>query len=249
MNNMIKLNQGKWRKEGERMRIKKILVSLLIGGVVMTSGCSQIEKQKQQKVRNEVEQEFYKLDTVYPTSSLEELMEKFPGKEIQINHFVTKKQEEGKIYSYYMSFKIDKEKNITGKVEVEDTTETLSIKLNEYNLVYNKKTKKFEREDGEKVDDVVKNIKFLFQMLDVKNNPLKDWNNTYARSIENINSYSLVYEINNEEISKYIGFENSEIKLHLSGSDRLFIDGDIGTFQISNKNSKERLLEGILIKN
>ena len=64
------------------MKIRKVIQVLLLGGMVMIVGCEQSNTTNNE--RSEIEDKFSRLGEVYPTKDLEELMEKFSNKKIQI---------------------------------------------------------------------------------------------------------------------------------------------------------------------
>ena len=226
------------------MKIKKILLAFILGGLLLITGC-----QSKASLRTEIEGKFTKLSEVYPTENLEELMNKFPDKEIKILHFETRKESDDKLYTKNIVLEI-KDKNIIGKVSVYDYSITPEKKLDEYKIIYNQDAKKLEREDGKKLDPQVENVKFLFQMLDVKNNPLSRWNNERVDKIEGNGGYSATYYINNKELFDYLNISNTkDIRIDLRNKERYSKEGDIGTFQLFTPKDESDLLENIVIEN
>ena len=223
------------------MKLKKISLAFILGGLVMITGC-----QNKASLRAEIEGKFTKLSEVYPTENLEELMNKFPDKEIKILHFETRKESDGRFYRNNLSL-IAREHKIIGTLEFVDTTERPEKKLDEYKVVYNKNIKKLEREDGKKLDPQVENIKFLFQMLDIKNNPLNSWSNEMVRKIENNGSYSLTYNIKNKELADYLQIDDN-IRISIESDNRGFRQGKVGSIHLTGKNGGNSLLESIFIE-
>ena len=229
------------------MSIKKKLIATLLGMIlIVTTSCSSFGN------RSRVEQAFWKLDQVYPTSSLEELIEKFPDKVVYIYHAESRiSKVTGNFFDYNLSITKDKKGEISGKITIIDLDapeykKSYGEDKVSYEVEYDKSTKKFVYKDTKKEVEELSDIKFLFQMLDVKNNPIQKWENNSAKYREITSDYMLTYYIENEELAKYLDVDKRiKISLERNGNNTV----SVGSWQVYGMKNGNLFLEDVSVYN
>ncbi len=163
-----------------------------------------------------IESKFRSIGTIYPTETLEELFEKMPnGGEI----YTGVDKEDGEyLYSYQFSLNVDSSKKyISGtykKIRGDKYGEAEVVE--EFEVAYSEE-KGMYAVDGREVEEWMKDMKFIFQLLDLRKEKLKKFKEINRAYAEDGMYKRLEYQIENEKLREYMDMpkeRNLTIKLH-----------------------------------
>ena len=163
-----------------------------------------------------IESKFSSVGSIYPTETLEELFEKMPnGGEIYAG--VGKKDGED-LYNYLFSLSVDSSKKyISGTYKkIRGVKNGEAEVVEELEVAYNEE-KGMYAVDGREVEEWMKDMKFIFQLLDLRKEKLKKFKEINRAYAEDGMYKRLEYQIEDEKLRKYMDIpkeRNLTIKLH-----------------------------------
>ena len=150
-----------------------------------------------------IESKFSSVGSIYPTETLEELFEKMPnGGEI----YTGVDKEDGEyLYSYRFSLNVDSSKKyISGtyeKIRGDKYEETEVVE--EFEVAYSEE-KGMYAVDGREVEEWMKDMKFVFQLLDLRKEKLKKYKAIELVYAEEGKYKRLQYQIEDEKLREYM---------------------------------------------
>ena len=153
--------------------------------------------------RRYIESKFRSIGTIYPTETLEELFEKMPnGGEIYAG--VGKKDGED-LYNYLFSLSVDSSKKyISGTYKkIRGVKNGEAEVVEELEVAYNEE-KGMYAVDGREVEEWMKDMKFVFQLLDLRKEKLKKYKAIELVYAEEGKYKRLQYQIEDEKLREYM---------------------------------------------
>lgn len=163
-----------------------------------------------------IESKFSSVGSIYPTETPEELFEKMPnGGEIYTG--VRKKDREDS-YNYLFSLSVDSSKKyISGTYEkTRDVKNGEAEVVEEFEVAYSEE-KGMYAVDGREVEEWMKDMKFIFQLLDLRKEKLKKFKEINRAYAEDGMYKRLEYQIENEKLREYMDIpkeRNLTLKLY-----------------------------------
>ena len=165
------------------------------------------------------EPHFSNMGKIYPTEKVSDIFEKLPNGG-EMYHWESS-VEGGDILSHRLELKIDEnKKEIRGVYEKIKYIEGESDKLVETFEVAYSEEKGIYAVDGRKVEDWMKNMKFVFQYLDLREESLKGYKATRTMYSENTGQISINYELSDKNLNSYFGVADGD-KLDIKLNDYL----------------------------
>lgn len=166
-----------------------------------------------------IEPHFSNMGKIYPTEKVSDIFEKLPNGG-EMYHWESS-VEGGDILSHRLELKIDEnKKEIRGVYEKIKYIEGESDKLVETFEVAYSEEKGIYAVDGRKVEDWMKNMKFVFQYLDLREESLKGYKATRTMYSENTGQISINYELSDKNLNSYFGVADGD-KLDIKLNDYL----------------------------
>ena len=166
-----------------------------------------------------IEPHFSNMGKIYPTEKVSDIFEKLPNGG-EMYHWKTDVKE-GDIISHELELKIDaNKKEIRGVYEKIKYIEGESDKLVETFEVAYSEEKGIYAVDGRKVEDWMKNMKFVFQYLDLREESLKGYKATSTSYSENTGEISIDYELSDKNLNSYFDIADGD-KLDIELNDYL----------------------------
>lgn len=166
-----------------------------------------------------IEPHFSNMGKIYPTEKISDIFEKLPNGG-EMYHWEDDVKE-GDIISHELELKIDaNKKEIRGVYEKVKYIEGESNKLVETFEVAYSEEKGIYAVDGREVEDWMKNMKFIFQYLDLREESLKGYKATRTSYSENTSNISISYELSDKTLNSYFGVADGD-KLDIELDDYL----------------------------